>query len=90
MPGDTLNSILGRLVEPSAGTFSPSAAEALLELQFGESDHDRLRELALRSNQGILLPEEAIEYDSYIAAADLLAMLKAKARRSQKQHPSAA
>lgn len=83
-------SILSRLVNPNEPTLSKAAAESVLKMQFDAADQARIGELASKSNQGALTPEEATEYDSYIAAADFLALLKSKARLSLKQQPSAA
>jgi hypothetical protein len=62
----------------------------VLQLQFPESDQARMSELAAKSNEGVLTPAEAGEYDGYIAAADVLSIWKSKARLSMRQHPSAA
>jgi len=39
-----------------------------------------MRELAIKSNHRTLTPQEADEYDGYIAAADLLSLWHSKAR----------
>ena len=90
MVGDTIVSILQRLIEAGDGALSPAAAKSILQIQFPEADQARVRELAARSAQGILTPEEAAEYDSYIAADDVLSLWQSKARLFLKGHPSAA
>jgi hypothetical protein len=90
MSGDTLISILRRLIDAGQGTLSPAAAEAVLQMRFTDTDQARVSELAAKSNMGTLNPEEAAEYDGYIGAADLLSLWKSKARYALKQHPSAA
>ena len=40
----------------------------------------RVAKLARKCNEGMLTPEEATEYDRYIAFADFIAILQAKAR----------
>jgi hypothetical protein len=50
----------------------------------------RMGELASKCSDGTLTPEEASEYDGFIAAADLLSLWKSKARLSLKRHTSAA
>lgn len=90
MQGDTLITMLSRLIESSPNGLSPAAAQAVLELRFSESDHQRIQELAEKSNSGTLTAEEATEYDNYITAGDWLALWKAKARLMLRQKPSAA
>ncbi len=90
MQGDTAISILRRLIDDAPGDLTPAAAKAILEVSFPESDQLRMAELATKSNEGELNPEEADEYDNYIAAADFLALIQSKARLSLKHQTSAA
>jgi hypothetical protein len=90
MSGDTTISIFRRLIDSTDRDLSTAAAEAVLHIQFTDADQTRLGELASKSTGGTLTPQEAEEYDGYIAAADLLSLWKSKARLSLKQHPSAA
>ena len=90
MSGDTAITILRRLVNACGGELNPAAAEAVLQLHLADADQSRIGELAKRSNDGTLTPEEAAEYDGYIAAADLLSHWKSTARLSLKKKPSAA
>jgi hypothetical protein len=89
MSGDTVISILQRLVDASQGRLSAAAAEAVLQIRFSDADQTRISELADKSNQGTLACDEADEYDNYIAAADFLSLWKARARLSLKKQPSA-
>lgn len=90
MPGETPISILRRLIDPGQGDLSPAAAEAVLQIRFTDADQARVRELSDKCNQGTLTPQEAEEYDAYLAAADFLSLWKSKARLSLTRHPSAA
>lgn len=90
MIGDTIVSILQRLIDMGQGALSPAAAQSILQIRFGEADQARVRELAARSNNGTLTIEEAAEYDSFIAADDVLSLWQTKARLFLKNHPSAA
>lgn len=90
MVGDTIVSILRRLIDAGQGSLSPEAARSILQIQFSEADQARVRDLASRSNDGKLTPEEAAEYDSFLAADDVLSQWQSKARLSLKSHPSAA
>ena len=90
MIGDTLVSILQRLIDAGQGALSPAAAQSILQIQFSEADQARVCELASRSNDGTLSAQEAVEYDNYLAAADVLSLWQSKARLFLKNHPSAA
>jgi hypothetical protein len=90
MVGDTIVSILRRLIDVGQGALSPDAARSILQIEFSEADQARVRELAARSNTGVMTPQEAAEYDSFLAADDVLSLWQSKARRSLKNHPSAA
>jgi hypothetical protein len=90
MLGDTTISILRRLIDSQGDTLSVAIAEAVLQIRFSDQDQNRLAELASKSTLGQLSPEEAQEYDGYIAAADLLSLWKSKARLSLKHQTSAA
>ena len=90
MQGETTIAILRRVIDFNHGDLSPALAEAVLKIQFAESDQSRLGELAVKCNQGNLTADEADEYDGYIAAADLLSLWKSKARSALKPHSSAA
>ena len=82
--------IFSRVIDPSNPTLSREAAEALLQLGYAESDHARMAELAQKSNEGTLSPEERRELESYVFVGDVLALLKSKARLSlQKRSPAA-
>jgi hypothetical protein len=90
MSGDTVMSILTRLIDPTTGSLSRAAAEAILSISFPESDNKRIAELAELSTAGALTPETQREYESYVAAIDLLALMQSKARLSLQQQTSAA
>lgn len=90
MVGDTIVSILQRLIDAGQGSLSPEAARSILQIRFNDADQARVSELAARSNGGTLSAEEAAEYDSYLAADDVLSLWQSKARRSLKNQPSAA
>jgi hypothetical protein len=78
----TVGEIWGRLIQPKDGTFSPTAARAILALSFPDDDQARMHELAQKNGEGKLSSAEKEELESYILVADVLALLHAKARRS--------
>jgi uncharacterized protein YnzC (UPF0291/DUF896 family) len=61
---------------------SPDAARYLLTLSFRPKDLDRISELARKSNEGELTPEERAEFERFNRVALLLTCLKSKARQS--------
>ena len=70
MRGETTLSILRRLIDCGQENLPRGAAEAVLKINFTDADQTRMCELASKSNRGELAPDEAEEYDGYIAAAD--------------------
>jgi hypothetical protein len=60
--------IWARLMQAQTDELSPEVAEYLLSIGFGESDRDRMQQLAERSESGILTDEERAEFDSYLSA----------------------
>ena len=90
MAAATEADIFSRLIDPSNPTLKPEAAKAILELGYTESDHARMAELAYRSSEGELTPQERRELEGYVFVGDVLAMLKSKARASLQKHNPAA
>src|SRR4051812_12626394 len=72
----TTLAILRRLIDATQGNLSQGAAEAVLLIQLTDSDQARMTELAARSNNGSLTPDEGEEYDRYIEVGDLLSLWK--------------
>lgn len=60
---------------------SPTAARALLKLQFAESDRERMSELASKARQGMLSADEGREADAFERVGCVLDILHSKARR---------
>jgi hypothetical protein len=61
---------------------SPEAAQYLLSIQFGQSDLDRMHQLAELSTAGMLTDERRVEFDSYFRMGNFLAVMQSKARRA--------
>ena len=77
--------IFARLFEGQNGILSQSVARKLLDLNFSESDQQRMEELAQRNQQGRLTAQEREEFANYVKVGDLLAILHSKARQSLKK-----
>lgn len=84
MPQDT--SILAQLLEPIGKYMTLELAQRIAELRASPEAQARLDELADKCNEGALTPEEATEYDSYVDAIDLIAVLQAQARDVLRVH----
>ena len=80
MAGETAVHILDRLLDPVGRSLTPDAARQLVELRADPIAQQRMDELADRCNEGLLTPDERAEYEAYVAAATLIAILQAKAR----------
>jgi hypothetical protein len=72
--------LLDRLLDPVVHVITPEAARRLIELQANSVDQFRMDELAEKANEGQLTPDERAEYELYISAANIIALIQAKAR----------
>jgi hypothetical protein len=79
---NTAAAILARLIEPGAADFSADAARSILRLRFPPEDQQQVDQLSAKAQTGTLEPEERAELEEYLRVADMLAMLKSKARLS--------
>ena len=71
---------LARILDPVAECFTPEVASRVAQLQADPTLQSRIDELAEKCNEGQLTEDETAEYDAYIRAMDVLAVLQAKAR----------
>jgi hypothetical protein len=72
--------LLDRILDPVGRALSPEAARKLLALRADDETQSEIDALAERASQGTLTPEEYTEYESLISAANMIAILQAKAR----------
>ena len=72
--------VLERILEPVTRSLNLDAAKKLVRLKADAKVQAHVAKLARKCNEGSLTPEEAAEYDRYIAYADVVAILQAKAR----------
>jgi hypothetical protein len=73
--------VLDRMLDPVGRCLTPDSARQLVALRADPTDQARIDELADKSTEGQLSPEERAEYEFYIAANNVIAILQAKARR---------
>jgi hypothetical protein len=80
---------LDRLLTPVAQCFTPEVAKRLAALPMDREIQAHIAELAAKANEGTLSAEERAEYEDYIEAVDLVAILQSRARAMLAQPPSA-
>ncbi len=74
-------SALNGLLDPFASSLDHSALRQILDFRISSEVQARVDDLAERANLGELTPEEDAEYEALIDAADLISILKLKAKR---------
>jgi hypothetical protein len=88
-PATITQSALDRLLDPLSRSLSPEAARSIVGLTIEPEVLDRIDELAERCNEGLLTEAERAEYAGYVEGAEILALIKLKARRSLAAHGAA-
>jgi hypothetical protein len=76
--------IFGRVLESDQAILDVAAARAILNLDFKQTDKDRMRELLTKAKKGALTADEQVEIDNYERVGHMLSLMKSKARRSLK------
>src|SRR5947209_5841483 len=66
---------LDRLLEPLAQSLTPAAARALVNFRADRETQTVIAELADKCNEGRLTPQERLEYEAFLRAIDLIAIL---------------
>lgn len=72
--------VLDRLLDPVVRCLSTRAARELVGLRADEEAQARVQELAEKCNEGTLSAAERAEYEAYAMAANIVAILQAKAK----------
>ncbi|HVS37103.1 MAG TPA: hypothetical protein VMS17_16195 [Gemmataceae bacterium] len=72
--------VLERLLDPVCSSLNEEAVRKLIGLRADAKAQARVDELARKCNEGDLTPEERAEYESYVLAGDVIAILQAKVR----------
>jgi hypothetical protein len=80
MGGDAVTAVLDRLLDPVGRSLNAEVARRLVGLRADPEAQGRMDELADRCNEGRLTSDERAEYEAYVAAANAIAVLQAKAR----------
>jgi hypothetical protein len=79
MPPDT-STLLDQILDPVTRCLTPEASRRLLDLRADAATQARVDELAEKANEGLLTPDERDEYEAYISAANVVAILQSKVR----------
>ena len=80
--GDTaVPTALDGLLEPLSRCLDAESARRVVELRVEPAVQARVDYLAEKANEGTLDDDERSEYGAFIEAADVIAILKLKARR---------
>jgi hypothetical protein len=77
----TQEAILDEMLEPLVEALTPESARVLSQIQAKPSIQARVDQLATKCNEGELSAEERTEYEDYVRIGNLLALIKAKAKR---------
>jgi hypothetical protein len=72
---------LDGLLEPLSRCLDAESARRVVELRVEPAVQARVDYLAEKANEGTLDDDERSEYEAFIDAADVIAILKLKARR---------
>ena len=81
MPAEVVQHILERILEPVGQCLTPEAARRVIQLRADAVAQARIDELADRSTAGTLSASERAEYEAYVAAASVIAILQLKAQQ---------
>ena len=73
--------LLDQLLDPFTDCLNAESARRVAEFQVASSVQEKSIELAEKANEGMLTPAERSDYEALVNAADLIAILKLKARR---------
>jgi hypothetical protein len=72
--------MLERLLDPVSRSLNIKAARKLVQLKADPKTQARVDQLARKCNEGDLTALERSEYERYVTAGNLIAILQAKAR----------
>ena len=72
---------LDRMLEPVSDCLTPEVARRLVQMRADPEFQARIDDLADRCTEGSLTAEEKLEYETYVRAGNLIAILQGKARK---------
>ena len=83
-----ITNIVERFLRPVTEPLTPESDRKLAELQTGPAAQIYIDNLAEKSSRGTIKPEDDTEYKALIDAADLIGILKLKARQYLQNLPA--
>ena len=86
LPSTTEAAIWARVIHPN-GALTPAVARAILQLEFGDDDQERMHVFSKKAQEGALTPEEQFEIANVERVGNLLAILKSQSRQLLKPVP---
>ncbi len=72
---------LDRMLDPLSDCLDAEVARRIVALRIAPEIQARIQELADRCNEGQLTEAERAEYDGYVEGAEIVSLIKLKARR---------
>lgn len=72
---------LDRMLDPLSDCLDAEVARRIVALRIAPDIQARIDELADRCNEGLLTETERTEYDGYVEGAEIVSLIKLKARR---------
>jgi hypothetical protein len=73
--------VLDDILEPLSRCLDAESARRLVELHVPETVQERMNHFAELANEGLLTTDQREEYQALINAADIVSILKIKAKR---------
>jgi hypothetical protein len=80
--------IIDRFLDPVADCWTPEVAQRMVGARPDAMTQARLDELRNKANEGHLSPHERDEYEAFVDALDVFALIKSKARAVLSKHGS--
>jgi hypothetical protein len=78
---DSPHIVIERVLSAVGECLDRQSAEALIQVRADDQMQERIEELADKSTEGMLAPEERDEYEALVRVGNFVAILQAKARR---------
>ena len=80
MDNDQELAVLDRILDPLGRCLTPEVARDVVALRADAVTQARVEELAAKNTEGQLSAVERSEYEAYVSAGNVIAVLQAKAR----------
>ena len=69
------------MLDPVAERLSPEAAKSIIQLRADAVAQQQMDDLADKCTEGRLTADERADYEAYVAASGMIAVLQAKAKK---------